>query len=74
MLANCLEHGDDVSAIFSWLDRAAVDEHTWPVDPGHRYCAAWHILVTAADSNKTVKAFSTNDGFYRVCYHFTGHQ
>ena len=74
MLANGLEHRDDVSPIFSWLDSAAVDEHTWPVDPRHCYCTAWHILVTATDGNETVEAFSADYRFNGVRNDFTGHQ
>ena len=74
MLSNSLEHRDDVTPIFAWLDSAAVDKHTWSVDSGHCHCAAWHILVTATDSDETVEAFSADDGFNGVRNDFTRHQ
>ena len=60
------EHRDDVTTFTTWLNGAAVNEYRRSIQSRHRHDAGWHILVTSADSDHTVKSFGTCDCFNRV--------
>ena len=72
--ADCLEHGNDIPALGARLDRAAVNEDAWTVEPRQGHHAARHVLVAAANGNQAVKALCTGHGLDRIGDHFARHQ
>ena len=66
MAADRLEHRDDVAALRTGPDGAAVDEHGRPIEPRHGDRAGGHVLVAAAERDEPVEALRSDHGLDRV--------
>ena len=61
---------DDVTAFFAQLDRAAIDEHSWPVQPRDGHRATRHVLIATADRNEAIEPLAGDNSLDGVSDHF----
>ena len=77
MLADCFKYRDDIHRITLFFivrhqageNGAAVNKHSWAVEAGECDHATGHVLITATDSDQTVKTFCRDHCFDRVGNH-----